>query len=126
MSQVVFVVDDDPDIRDVLSDVLSLQGYEVLAAADGAEALERLREQKERCCLILLDLMMPGMNGWEFRKKQSEDPALRSIPVLLLTGARGAAKAGEDLNAVGVLEKPVTAEDLFAAVARHCGSCRSS
>ncbi len=121
MRRFVCVVDDDEDIRDVLYDVLTFEGYPVLVASDGEEALERLRGQEDSCCLILLDLMMPRMNGWEFRRRQAEDPALGSIPVMLLTGAGGAAVAAADLKAAGALEKPVELETLLEVVARFYG-----
>ena len=122
MSPTVCVVDDDVDIRDILCDVLRFEGYDVLLASDGIEALERLRALDHPCCLILLDLMMPRMNGWEFRREQLEDPALASIPVLLLTGAGGAAKTAEDLNTKGTLQKPVELDSLLEAVAENCNA----
>jgi CheY-like chemotaxis protein len=119
-SPTICVVDDDEDIREILLDILCFEGYEVVLAKDGLEALERLRAMERRCCLILLDLMMPGMNGWEFRREQLEDPALEAIPVLLLTGAGGATHTTVDLNAAGTLEKPVELDRLLEAISRHC------
>ena len=120
MSSLVCVIDDDADIRDILSDVLTFEGYRVLAASDGLEALELLHDQGQSCCLILLDLMMPRMNGWEFRRRQEEDPALSRIPLLLLTGAGGAARAAAELNVTGAIEKPVELDTLLEAIARFC------
>lgn len=116
----VCVVDDDADIREALFEVLTFEGYEVEVASDGEEALARLRETPERCGLILLDLMMPRMNGWEFRRHQVEDPKLASIPVVLLTGAGGGDKVALDLKVESALEKPVELEDLLAIVAHYC------
>jgi CheY-like chemotaxis protein len=116
----VCVVDDDADIREVLSDVLTLEGYDVVAAGDGESALERLRERKNACRLILLDLMMPHMNGWEFRRQQLQDPALASVPVVLLTGAGTAAKSIDELRVAGTIEKPVDLDALLAKVAAYC------
>jgi CheY-like chemotaxis protein len=118
MDRFVCVIDDDVDIRDVLSDVLTFEGYDVLVASDGEEALKRLRGHESSCALILLDLMMTRMNGWEFRRKQAEYPALESVPVMLLTGAGGAAKAAADLQTAGVLEKPIELDVLLETVAR--------
>ena len=81
------VVDDDPDMREALRLVLELRGYSVEEAADGQRALELLRSNPG-CCLILLDLMMPGMNGWQFRKAQQEAPELAAIPVVVLSAMR--------------------------------------
>ena len=114
------VVDDDADIREVLSDVLTFAGYEVILADDGQSALDRLRARKNGCRLILLDLMMPRMNGWEFRRRQLADPALASIPVMLLTGAGTAAKAIDELRVEMTIEKPFDLDALLASVAHYC------
>jgi two-component system response regulator MprA len=120
MNRFVCVIDDDADIREALYDVLTFEGYEVQVASDGAEALERLRTEEESCGLILLDLMMPRMNGWEFRRKQVEDPSLESIPVVLLTGAGGCEKVASDLKVAAAIEKPVELDALLEVVARYC------
>jgi two-component system response regulator MprA len=114
------VVDDDADIREALRDVLTFEGYEVVLADDGQSALERLRARGNGCCLILLDLMMPRMNGWEFRRKQLADPALAGIPVVLLTGAGTAAKAIDELHVEGTIEKPFDLDALLAKIAHYC------
>jgi CheY-like chemotaxis protein len=114
----VLVVDDDPDIREVMQTILELHGYEVLVAADGAEALHQLQEGA-RPSLILLDLMMPGMNGLEFRAAQLLDPALATLPVVALTGAATAAAEAE-AEGLRVIFKPITMEDLLAEVDRQC------
>ena len=114
------VVDDDADIREVLSDVLTFAGYEVIVAGDGQSALDRLRARETGCGLILLDLMMPRMNGWEFRRRQLADPALASIPVMLLTGAGTAAKAIDELRVEMTIEKPFDLDALLASVAHYC------
>jgi len=113
------VVDDDADIREALSDVLTFAGYEVIVAGDGESALERLRAQESGCRLILLDLMMPRMNGWEFRRRQLADPALAGIPVVLLTGAGTAAKAIDELRVEMTIEKPFDLDALLAKVAHY-------
>jgi len=116
----VCIVDDDADIREVLSDVLSMEGYQVIAAGDGEAALGLLRRQESSCRLILLDLMMPHMNGWEFRRQQLQDPAIASIPVVLLSGAGTAAKSIDELHVAGSIEKPVELDTLMAEVAHYC------
>ena len=77
----ILVVDDDPDIRDSLREVLEDEGYGTSCVANGREALDFLRSGK-RPCVILLDLMMPVMDGWQFLEEQKRDPALAAIPVL--------------------------------------------
>src|SRR6185437_10873013 len=76
----VLIVEDDADIRELLSSVLVLEGYPVVTAADGAEGLEQLRTAHP--ALVLLDLMMPSMDGWEFRRLQMLDPALAGVPTV--------------------------------------------
>jgi two-component system chemotaxis response regulator CheY len=122
MNGFVCVIDDDADIREALYDVLTFEGYSVHLASDGVEALELLRATDQTCCLILLDLMMPRMNGWEFRRQQVEDPALEGIPVVLLSGAGRCQQVARDLKVAGALEKPVELDALLEVVARFCCS----
>lgn len=116
----MLIVDDDPDIREVLVTILGMHGYHVVAATDGADALEKLRGAGcQRPCLILLDLMMPGMNGVQFRAEQVSDPALASIPVVVLSGD---GRAAEKAHAMGLewLKKPVDLETLLATIRSFC------
>src|SRR3982074_3818832 len=80
----ILVVEDDPDIRAALTQILSDDGYAVATAANGQEAIDHLRRTSPPA-LILLDLMMPVMDGWQFRSHQKQDPALKSIPVVIVT-----------------------------------------
>jgi two-component system response regulator MprA len=116
--QTVLVVDDDPDIRLVLRMILEAQGYAVIDAADGAEALALLRDH--RPALILLDLMMPGVDGVQFRALQQQDPALAPIPVVLLSGGGTVAKKAEEMGVEGFLAKPPELRQVLAEVERHC------
>jgi CheY-like chemotaxis protein len=114
----VLIVDDDLDIREALLDVLADHGYVAKAVANGREALDCL-QAGARPCLILLDLMMPVMNGTQFRAAQLSDPALRDLPVLLISAGndieqRGAALAAETMR------KPIDLPRLLEVVARHC------
>lgn len=114
----MLVVEDDADIRDMIRQILELEGYPVQTAADGLDALAQIR--RELPGLILLDLMMPAMNGWEFRAAQLEDPRLAAIPVVVLSGdGTVAAKAGS-LKAAGFLKKPVELSQLLETVGRFC------
>ena len=112
---VVLVVDDDYDIREALSDVLASEGYSVVTAADGGEALERLRGGV-RPDVVLLDLMMPRVSGVEVIDALRKDESLREIPVVVCSANRG--YGPDDLGVHGVLRKPVSVEDLLQAVAR--------
>jgi CheY-like chemotaxis protein len=118
-SRTVLVVDDDGDIRDALCLVLEHNGYRALSAANGQEALSRLRSDGE-VDLILLDMMMPVMDGWGFRMSQPEGPAFVKIPVVVLTGDGRASSKAAAIGAVGYLKKPLDLGDLLAVVARHC------
>ena len=117
----VLVVEDDSDIRFGLSVVLEDEGHRVLTAADGREALDRLRSNSVPPCLILLDLMMPGMDGWQFRAEQQRDPALASIPVIILSAAGDLAARTAALGAAAVLQKPINVTEMLALVQRHAG-----
>jgi CheY-like chemotaxis protein len=103
----VLVVDDDLSTREALSDLLQDRGYSVIGAADGREALNYLRYASAPR-IIILDLMMPVMNGWEFLEHQSRDPALLDIPVIVLT----ATPPRYPLPARAVLRKPIQFESL--------------
>lgn len=118
----VCVIDDDEDIREALRFVLELEGYGVVEAKDGDEALRRVREACPRCSVILLDLMMPHASGWDFRRRQLEDPDIADVPVIVLSGAHGLAKSAAELNASGYLQKPIDVTQLIAMIERHRAS----
>jgi CheY-like chemotaxis protein len=112
----ILVVDDDRGAMEALSDILEYEGYHVERAQNGLQALEHLRETRPYPNLIILDLLMPVMDGWEFRTRQKEDPELAKIPVLVVTAI--GATAG--IDAAGVLRKPIDIDALLRAVARYC------
>lgn len=114
----ILVVDDDDTLRESVCDALGDEGYATLGAADGSEALARLRAAAEPPCVIVLDLMMPTMNGWQFRAVQQQDPALAAIPVVVVTA--GGRSARSTIDVPDVLLKPVRLDDLLAAVRRYC------
>ncbi len=109
----VLVVDDEIDIREAVAEVLADEGYEVYAAGDGAEALRKARDVHPS--LVLLDLMMPGMNGWEFRAAQATDPELKRIPVVVLSALGKVA----GFEAAGFIQKPFELDELLSAVRAH-------
>jgi CheY-like chemotaxis protein len=120
--RVVLVVDDDPAIREALADLLGEEGYRVVTAMNGVEALDKLREPSQaRPCVILLDLMMPLMNGHQFFAEQQQDRTLASIPIVVISAdgslrQKAAAFGGE------FLAKPVRIETVLAVVERHCAA----
>lgn len=117
----VLVVDDDKKICDIISAVLARQGCETAVAGNGKEALAYLRSASRQPRLILLDLMMPEMTGWEFRKIQRDDPALADIPVAIITGMPDMEEKAAAIGAVDVLHKPSRVETITALVSRFCG-----
>jgi CheY-like chemotaxis protein len=111
--ETVLIVEDDTETRDTLTTLLEKDGREIVTAGDGQEAFERLSEVP-RPCLILLDLMMPRMNGLEFLRRRSTDPAIANIPTIVLSGSTLPAGAKHQLA------KPVDAERLLALVDQYC------
>jgi len=118
----VLVVDDDKNACDVISAALAAQGCGIVVVGNGKEALAYLRSSPRLPGLILLDLMMPEMTGWEFRKAQQNDPALAGIPVAILTGMCGVEGKASAIGAVDVLYKPSRVETLTSLVSRFCGA----
>ena len=114
----ILVVDDDPDLRETVGELLEEEGWVPRLAENGRVALELLRAG-ERPRLILLDLMMPEMNGWQFREEQLRDALLRRIPVVVMTASRGF--EGQAITASEVLFKPIGLGELIDAVARNAG-----
>ena len=115
----ILVVDDDDDIRETLRQVLADEGYAVDTAMNGLEALNQLRSATPPPSLILLDLMMPVLNGFEFQLAKSRDPLLASIPVIIVSASLDARARTRSMHPIGVLEKPISLEALLASVARH-------
>jgi CheY-like chemotaxis protein len=116
VAPLVLVVDDEPSIRTLTELALIAQGYRVQVAANGKDAIRRLKEAPPD--VILLDLNMPVMDGWAFRAEQKRlaDARLSEIPVLLLTGEDDAAHHAARLQAVGVLRKPFEIGALLRAI----------
>jgi CheY-like chemotaxis protein len=115
----ILLVEDDPDISDMMALYLESEGYEVAAAANGQEALNYL-EHSGRPSLILLDLMMPVMNGWEFRERQRQTPGLSQIPVVLLSADSKVPEEAARLGVESYLRKPVEFENLLKVIERYC------
>ncbi len=113
-SRRVLVVEDDEGIRDALCDLLESEGFDVFSAVHGRDALDKLRGQGARPDVILLDLMMPVMDGWAFRSEQQKDPGLADIPVVVITASRQADLAS--LNPRAFLKKPIDFDELLRAL----------
>jgi CheY-like chemotaxis protein len=112
----VFVIDDDADVRELMTLLLQDEGYEVHPFRDAGEALRTLRGTV-RPNAILLDMMMPGMSGWEFLSQERQDSELSAIPVAIVSGDPLACQSASELGTT-FLKKPFEAEDLLALVRR--------
>ncbi|NMO18985.1 response regulator [Pyxidicoccus fallax] len=121
---VVLVVDDDPDILEALSEILEAEGFEIRRARNGKEALERLEPEPPN--LILLDLMMPVMDGWEFAQRMRQKPAVATIPIIVLSADRNVGSKAADIGAVGHLAKPFELNDLLDMVRRSLNPSAAS
>lgn len=119
----VLVVEDDEEIRATLGSFLEGNGYTVKITATAMEGLEWLRWGKSAGCVVL-DMRMPLMTGWEFRRAMKEDPSLRDIPVIAITGGRF--KADDDEHFVALIEKPLDLREIEAAVQRCRDGARGS
>src|SRR4051812_31037105 len=109
MSRYVLIVEDDEDCAHMLALWLSMEGYEVSEARNGLAALDAFRGR--RPCLVLLDLMMPIMNGFEFRREQLKDPTLAGVPVVCVSAAVDALKIAGDMK-LRCLTKPLSLDDV--------------
>ena len=113
----VLVVDDDPDIRDSLREVLEDEGYQVSCVGNGREALDHLKAASPPPCVILLDLMMPVMDGWQFRREQKQIPEIANIPLVVITAT---GKRPVLIDAAELVMKPLDLNRLFEAIERYC------
>jgi CheY-like chemotaxis protein len=119
MSHFVLLVEDDVDLRRDLAFLLQRQGHSVVTAANGEEALAKLGESATPS-VIVLDLMMPVMDGWALRAELLRRPALAQVPVVLLSGDADVARERAALLAADCLTKPVDLSRLYSLVAKYC------
>lgn len=119
MGKLVLVVDDDSGIRDVLADALDLEGYEVILASNGREALARVDETTP--ALIVLDIMMPGMDGFAVAADLERRAMRPGVPILVLTADGRAAEKAARMGAEGYIQKPFAVSALLQEVARIVG-----
>jgi len=116
----ILIVDDDVDTGEAMSELLAYQGFEVALATDGQRALEALRGADTLPDVILLDLMMPVMNGWQFRKAQLDDPQLAAVPVIVVTASWASDSQLSQLKAAALFRKPVDAGTLVRKINSIC------
>jgi CheY-like chemotaxis protein len=122
----VLVVDDDPGVRDALAELLASEGYAVAVAENGRVAVDLLQAGL-RPCAVILDLMMPVMDGWDFRATQIQSPELKEVPVVLITAA-GFSKESvrTQFGDLPFFAKPPNPDALLATVKRVCGHLDAS
>lgn len=118
MASTILIVEDDKDGRELLGELIALHGFQPVLASDGLAALELLKTT--RPCVILLDLMMPRMNGWQFREAQMSNPALKDIPVVVVSADGNVARKAHEVHASAYLRKPVDPAELVRAIQAHC------
>lgn len=117
----ILVVEDNDDVREMMAVTLELEGHEVATAVNGRDALHKLRSG-DKPCLILLDLMMPVMNGWEFSRALENDPSLKEVPVVVVSAATN--ELAEKTAAAAYLPKPLNMDELLNVVGDFCDGCR--
>ncbi|NHJ01471.1 MAG: response regulator [Candidatus Heimdallarchaeota archaeon] len=117
----ILVVDDEEDTVELARMVLEYENYEVISASNGEDALELLKENRNRPNLILLDVLMPKISGLEVCRWIKENNELKNIPVLLFTAKVGKKdrQAGEEAGANAYINKPFSAEDLLNLIKKH-------
>jgi two-component system, chemotaxis family, chemotaxis protein CheY len=117
----VLLVEDDDDVREAVEQILTQEGFHVVAAPDGGVALDVLTRGDHRFCTIILDVLMPGVDGAEFLARAREQLRQRTIPVLLFSASRLPAHLREDPHVKDLIPKPVEIEVLLEKIRAHCG-----
>ncbi len=112
----ILIIEDDDDIRDTFREVLEFEGYEVYSAHDGREGLKIVEHLAGNPCLVLLDLMMPVMDGWQFLRELRETGRQMNFPVVVVSAVGAPSTEG----AVRVMRKPIDVDDLLETVRAYC------
>ena len=118
----VLIVEDDAELCGFMNFLLTANGYQTMCAGNGQQALDQMRTRTP--CIVLLDIHMPVMDGWEFRKRQLDDPRYASVPVVAVT-AHFDARAVEDKLGVRCLRKPMHIDEVITEVRVACGSANA-
>ena len=117
-TRTVMLIEDDRDICEIVEQVLADEGYEMIACSNGVEGLQRLRSSAQRPFLIMLDLMLPVMDAWQFRAEQTSDARLADIPVVIFSANPKLEQHADALGASAVIRKPPNLDDLLRIVGR--------
>ncbi len=115
------IIEDDRGISDALSELLESEGYTVSCAYNGEEGLKLLGQSKSSPCLILLDLMMPIKDGFQFRQEQLLDPQHKDVPVVVMSADGNVAEKKRRIRAQDYIRKPVDISTYLNVVKRYCG-----
>lgn len=115
----ILIVDDDPSVRDMLGECLADEGYNCITARHGQEALDILRTSTELPYLIVLDLAMPVMNGWDFLAIKQRDPVLAAIAVIVFSADRGTHQRRDPQAKIATIEKPIDIDILLDLIATY-------
>ncbi len=116
----ILIVEDEQPIGELLTEILEDEGYPVASASNGQEALTYLRRSSKLPKLILLDLNMPIMSGWQFREHQQRDPTLRQIPVVVMSAGTTIRQLPSSFQPDGTIAKPIAFDTLIQTVERYC------
>jgi CheY-like chemotaxis protein len=111
----VLIIDDDQDVRQAMADLLKIEGFSAASAANGLEGLEKMRSE-DHISMVLLDLWMPQMDGWEFLRQKGRDARIADVPVVVLSSIPPVSLDGAET----ILRKPVDTEPLLQILRRHC------
>jgi DNA-binding response OmpR family regulator len=117
----VLIVEDDRGISEALTELLISEGYQVACAYNGEEGIRLLGEYKQSPCLILLDLMMPVKDGYQFRKEQLLDPHHKDVPVVVMSADGNVTEKKGKIGAQDYIRKPVDISTYLKVVKRYCG-----
>ena len=117
--ELVLIVEDDPDAREMIRELLTDRGYDTEEAENGREALEKLHERRPK--VVLLDVMMPDMDGWEFCDAKRRDPTVSDVPVVVMSGYHRGEVVARAIGAQAFLRKPIAVSDLLRAVEGNGG-----
>ena len=122
-NRTILLVEDDRDICEIVEQVLAEEGYETIAVSNGAEGLAHLRApERPRPFVIMLDLMLPVMDAWQFRAEQTREPALADIPVVIFSANPKLGKYADALGAAAVIRKPPDLDELLGILNRFAPS----
>jgi two-component system chemotaxis response regulator CheY len=125
VTRTVMLIEDDRDICEIVQQVLADEGYETIAVPNGAEGLRRLRAAAQRPFLIVLDLMLPVMDAWQFRAEQTSDARLAGIPVVIFSANPKVGQHADALGAVAVIRKPPNLDEFLNIVGRFSAAAAS-